>query len=48
MKTIFAYTIPLKMALIKLVEKTLMACRKSVKTAKVFSHVTFIVYGILK
>ena len=34
------------MALIKLVWKTFTVCRKSAETAKVFSHVPFIIYGI--
>ena len=36
MKTVFAYILALKMALIKSVGKTSMVCRKSVKTVKVF------------
>ena len=42
----FEYILVLKMALIKLVEKTFAVCHKSVKTAKVFSCLTFVVYGM--
>ena len=34
------------MAFTKLVGKTFTVCRKSMKTAKVFSHIPFIVYSI--
>ena len=42
----FEYISALKMALIKLVEKTFTVCQKSAKTVKVLFHVGFVVYGI--
>ena len=43
---VFEYILVLKMALIKLVEKTFAVRHKSVKNAKVFSCLTFVVYGM--
>ena len=40
------YILPFKMILIKVVGKTFVVCRKSMKTVKVFSHIAFIVYGM--
>ena len=47
MKTTCEYISALKMAVIKLVGKSFAVSQKSVKTAKVFFRVGFVVYGIL-
>ena len=48
-KTTFCiYILAIKMAFIKLVMKTLVVYRKFTKTVKVFSCVTFVVYGMLR
>ena len=47
-KQLFAYTLALKMTVIKLVGNFFPVRRRSAKTVNLFSHIGFVVYGISK